>query len=114
MATSKIFGIITHDGSFHSDEALAVFLLRKLPQFADLGESFRCANSWIPPHLTSPLSELTRPRDQSLLDAGVVAVDVGAVYDPERLRFDHHRKEFYETFDEAHRINLSSAGLIWK
>lgn len=63
-------------------------------------------------HLTS--FGITRPRDQSLLDAGVVAVDVGAVYDPERLRFDHHRKEFYETFDEAHRINLSSAGLIWK
>jgi len=49
-----------------------------------------------------------------LLDKAVVVVDVEGVYDPDLLRFDHHQRDFNETFDEDHFIKLSSDGLVWK
>jgi len=41
-------------------------------------------------------------------------VDVGAVYDPNIHRYDHHQRGFMQTFDKDHAIKLSSAGLIYK
>jgi len=41
-----------------------------------------------------------------------VVVDVGGVFDAERLRFDHHQRDFCGTFDDAHTTKLSSAGLV--
>ena len=49
--------IITHSGTFHADEALAVNLLRKLPRFAN--------------------APLTRTRDAATIDSGSIVVDVG-------------------------------------
>lgn len=47
-----------------------------------------------------------------------IVVDVGGVYDPESDRYDHHQKEFQETFEiegmESKGIRMSSAGLIYK
>ena len=57
---------------------------------------------------------LVRTRDDAIIDQGTVVVDVGAVYDPEKLRFDHHQRGFVETFSPAHTVKLSSAGLIYK
>ncbi|MCO5589590.1 hypothetical protein L7F22_043558 [Adiantum nelumboides] len=54
--------IVTHNGTHHADEALAVHLLRKLPQYAQ--------------------AKLTRTRDQSIIDSATIVVDVGAQYDP--------------------------------
>jgi len=48
---------------------------------------------------------------QSNLD---ILVDVGAVYDPSRHRYDHHQVSFTDSLDENHKIRLSSAGLIYK
>lgn len=39
-------------------------------------------------------------------------VDVGAVYDGPKLRFDHHQREFNNTFPN-HNTKLSSAGLVY-
>jgi len=86
--------IVTHSGTFHADEALAVFMLRKLPQYQS--------------------TPLVRTRDQALIEKGSIVVDVGAEYDPERHRYDHHQRGFEETFDAQHSIKLSSAGLVWK
>lgn len=86
--------IVTHSGTFHADEALAVYLLRKLPRFA-----------------TAPL---TRTRDAAVIDGASIVVDVGAVYDPHTNRYDHHQRGFEETFDDQHATKLSSAGLVWK
>jgi len=86
--------IVTHNGTHHADEALAVHLLRKLPQYAQ--------------------AKLTRTRDQSIIDSATIVVDVGAQYDPARHRYDHHQRGFEETFDSDHKIKLSSAGLVWK
>eukprot|EP01038_Epipyxis_sp_PR26KG_P008227 gene8227-11133_t len=84
----------THDGSFHCDEALAIGLLKLLPKYQ--------SNSVI-----------VRSRNPSLLLKCDVVVDVGAVYDFQNLRFDHHQREFTGVL-EGFNTKLSSAGLIYK
>lgn len=82
----------THNGHFHADEALAVYMLRMLPQY----------NS----------AALVRTRDSALLDACHTVVDVGGVYDDSKCRYDHHQREFNTTFP-SHQTKLSSAGLVY-
>jgi len=89
---SKTIG--THDGTFHCDEALAVFLLR-------LTETYRTA-------------DLKRSRDPAVLDTCNIVVDVGALYDESKQRFDHHQRGFQEIFGHGFTTKLSSAGLIYK
>jgi len=84
----------THDGTFHCDEALAVFLLRQLPEYER--------------------ADLIRTRNPDLLNGCSVVVDVGAVYDPVAKRFDHHQRGFTESFGHGFTTKLSSAGLIYK
>ncbi|KAI5292445.1 hypothetical protein KEM52_006351, partial [Ascosphaera acerosa] len=79
-------------GQFHADEALAVYLLRKLPQYAD--------------------SPVVRTRDLAVLKTCHTVVDVGGEYDPETNRFDHHQRSFTTTVPE-HQTRLSSAGLVY-
>lgn len=82
----------THNGHFHADEALAVYLLRLLPQYS--------------------ASALKRTRDPEVLKECDVVVDVGGVHEHDILRYDHHQREFTATFTGRH-TKLSSAGLVW-
>ncbi|GFE53529.1 metal binding protein, putative [Babesia ovis] len=85
----------THNGCFHCDEAMAVSMLMLLSEFKD--------------------AEVIRTRDEAILATCDAVVDVGGVFDPERMRFDHHQNEFNEYFDEKHTVTrLSSAGLVYK
>jgi uncharacterized UPF0160 family protein len=93
MASDQGF-IGTHNGAFHCDEVLACYMLKQLPRFKDHG--------------------IKRTRDSAKLDACEIVVDVGSVYNPDTLRFDHHQREFQDTFSEHHDIRLSSAGLVYK
>ncbi|KAJ3258317.1 hypothetical protein HDU77_002379 [Chytriomyces hyalinus] len=86
--------IATHSGTFHADETLAVFMLQTTAQFRG--------------------AAITRTRDEAVINAANVVVDVGGIYDPANLRFDHHQRGFTETFDDKHDIKLSSAGLVYK
>ncbi|CAJ0954536.1 unnamed protein product, partial [Mesorhabditis belari] len=87
----------THNGKFHCDEALACFLLRKLPEFSDF--------------------DLVRTRDPAMLESCDVVVDVGGVFDHEKRRYDHHQKEFAHTMQTLGFLDfstkLSSAGLVY-
>ena len=88
----------THNGSFHADEVLACALLRVLPRLKD--------------------AEIVRTRDPALLETCDIVVDVGAVFDAERQRFDHHQKTFTHTFNSLdssykYTTKLSSAGLVY-
>ena len=87
----------THSGHFHADEALACFFLKQLPEFAS--------------------AEIVRSRDNKILDTCDIVVDVGARFEPENKRFDHHQREFSETMKTLKVLNfetkLSSAGLIY-
>jgi len=89
---TKLIG--THNGTFHCDEALAVFLLRQT-------EPYRNA-------------DLVRTRDPKVLDTCDIVVDVGAVYDESKQRFDHHQRGFEEYFGYGFKTKLSSAGLVYK
>ncbi|KAI1207209.1 metal-dependent protein hydrolase [Annulohypoxylon truncatum] len=82
----------THNGHFHADEALAVYMLRLLPTYTD--------------------SELVRTRDPALLETCHTVVDVGGEYDAARNRYDHHQRTF-DTVFPGRETKLSSAGLVY-
>ncbi|KAF9056192.1 metal-dependent protein hydrolase [Panaeolus papilionaceus] len=80
----------THNGTFHCDEALAVFLLRHTTTYRD--------------------AALKRSRDPAVLNECDIVVDVGAVYDESKQLFDHHQRGFTEVFGHGFITKLSSAG----
>jgi uncharacterized UPF0160 family protein len=82
----------THNGHFHADEALAVYMLRLLPTYND--------------------SKLIRTRDPALLETCHTVVDVGGEYDASKERYDHHQRTFNTTFPNR-PTKLSSAGLVY-
>ncbi|KJZ78746.1 hypothetical protein HIM_02137 [Hirsutella minnesotensis 3608] len=82
----------THSGHFHADEALAVHMLRMLPDYRH--------------------SPLVRTRDPARLAECHTVVDVGGEYDAARRRFDHHQRGFSTVFP-GHATKLSSAGLVF-
>jgi len=87
----------THDGTFHCDEVLACWMLKQLPQYKE--------------------AEIVRTRDPAKLSTCEIVVDVGAVYDAEALRFDHHQRTFDGTMKSLGggkwETKLSSAGLVY-
>jgi uncharacterized UPF0160 family protein len=89
----KVIG--THSGSFHADEALATAMLTTLPAWKN--------------------AVIVRTRDPQALNECDIVVDVGGVYDPSTLRFDHHQREFVDTLsEEGFKTKLSSAGLVYR
>jgi len=82
----------THNGHFHADEALAVYMLRLLPTYQS--------------------SSLVRTRDPTRLAACHTVVDVGGEYDASENRYDHHQRTFNTTFPNR-PTKLSSAGLVY-
>lgn len=82
----------THNGHFHADEALGVYLLRMLPQYSS--------------------SSLVRTRDPTVLETCHTVIDVGGEYDDARNRYDHHQRSFNTMFPN-HQTKLSSAGLVY-
>lgn len=86
----------THSGLFHCDEALGSYMLRLL--FPDL--------------------EIIRTRDDTLLNECDIVIDVGAVYDHSKRRYDHHQKSFNHSMstlmpNAKWTTKLSSAGLVY-
>lgn len=63
---------------------------------------------------------VARTRDESKLAKCGILVDVGGIYDPGRMKFDHHQKEFNEKFPivlpngDPPCTKMSSAGLVFK
>ncbi|ROV92385.1 hypothetical protein VMCG_09133 [Cytospora schulzeri] len=83
----------THNGHFHADEALAVYMLRThIPRYHG--------------------ARLVRTRDPAVLATCDTVVDVGGEYDASRNRFDHHQRGFTTTFP-GRETKLSSAGLVY-
>ncbi|EFC40750.1 metal binding protein [Naegleria gruberi] len=94
--SSETKKIGTHSGSFHCDESLAIGLLSLLKEYQD--------------------GIVIRTRDETILSQCDIIVDVGAIYDAQKHRYDHHQASFKDTFDndKFNKIRLSSAGLIYK
>lgn len=58
--------------------------------------------------------DLKRTRDPAVLDTCNIVVDVGAIYDESKNRFDHHQRGFTHVFGHGFETKLSSAGLVYK
>ncbi len=86
--------LITHNGSFHTDDIFAcatlILILEKK------GE-----------HL-----EIIRTRDEEIIKNGDYVFDVGGVYDLKKNRFDHHQKGGAGKRENG--IEYSSFGLVWE
>ncbi|HEU0085915.1 MAG TPA: MYG1 family protein [Candidatus Paceibacterota bacterium] len=91
---NKTIIAVTHDGSFHSDDIFATATLSLL--FEMRGENF----------------ELTRTRDEVLINGADYVYDVGGVYDEEKNHFDHHQKGGAGKRENG--IEYASFGLVWK
>lgn len=98
---SKEIVIGTHSGAFHCDEILACYMLKQLPKYQN--------------------AQVKRSRDAAVLNECDIVVDVGGVFDAEKLRFDHHQRTFEHTLgtlkpeyaEKFSKVRLSSAGLIY-
>lgn len=91
-----MISIITHSGSFHSDELFAIALIKKF---------------------ISSNVDIIRTRDESVLkkgtsDSNVWVVDVGRGYDEKLKNFDHHQRDFTKMWPKTN-IPYSSCGLVW-
>ena len=68
----------THSGSFQADEALGVWMLRRLSRFG------------------GPTAIVVRTRDPANLEPLPVVIDVGGVYAHDKFRYAHHQRGFYK------------------
>ncbi len=89
--------VVTHDGSFHTDEIFATALIKKF--------------------VTDDI-ELIRTRDKEKLrqatrDPEVWVVDVGRKHDDSMRNFDHHQRSFVKCW-EGTDVPFSSCGLVWR
>lgn len=89
--------IFTHSQSFHPDELLAIALLRDTV-------------------LRGQRTEIVRTRDSDVLnsaqqDPEAFVIDVGFLYEPERLNFDHHQKTMARAWPDG--TPYSACGLVW-
>ena len=120
----------THDGTFHADEALGCWLLRRT-QARGCGaarRALRARSDVQPPRRSQAFkdAEVVRTRDPARLAELDVIIDVGAVYDPgapclgrrayansaadliapntaAAHRYDHHQRGFEHVFGHGTR-----------
>lgn len=86
--------LVTHNGSFHSDDLFATATLSIILERA--GESF----------------EVIRTRDMEIMKTADYVYDVGGIYDEATNRFDHHQVGGAGKDEKG--IEYSSFGLVWK
>jgi len=81
--------LVTHSGRFHADEIFAISMIQMIQN-----------------------PEVVRSRDQEIIQQADIVLDVGGVYDPDTLRFDHHQNSFTETRSDG--TPYATAGLVWR
>jgi uncharacterized UPF0160 family protein len=96
MTQNRKLKLITHDGSFHTDDifsaaALSIYLEQK-------GEAF----------------EIIRTRDPEVVGSGDYVFDVGGVYDEGKNRFDHHQIGGAGKRPGEGEVEYASFGLVWR
>lgn len=80
---------VTHDGAFHADDVLAAAMILRL----------------------HPGIPLVRSRDPAIVADARIAFDVGAAYDPDRGRYDHHMRDRPLRPDG---VPYAACGLVWR
>ena len=69
----KLIELVTHDGSFHTDDIFACATLSILLE--NKKEKFK----------------IIRTRNQKIIDSGDYVFDVGVIYNEKLNKFDHHQ-----------------------
>jgi uncharacterized UPF0160 family protein len=82
--------IVTHSGSFDPDDVLSV---AAVSLFLGQGEF-----------------EVIRSRDKEVIEKADWVLDVGGIYDPATLRFDHHQ---HSVPTRENGVPFSAFGLVW-
>lgn len=93
--------LVTHNGSFHTDDIFAAATLSLY--LNKIGQKF----------------EITRTRDQKIINGGDYVFDIGGVYDEKLNRFDHHQtggagRRVPSGSEGSVSIEYASFGLVWK
>src|SRR5438045_63101 len=91
---NKTIKLVTHDGSFHTDDVFAAATLILHLEKTNSG--------W----------EIIRTRDEEIIKNADYVFDVGGVDDKEKNRFDHH--QVGGAGERFHGIPYASFGLVWK
>lgn len=86
--------LITHNGSFHSDDVFAAAVLHLY--YKKIKRSYK----------------LVRTTDQSLIAQADIVFDIGGIYNEETKRFDHHQKGGAGVRENG--IPYAAFGLVWK
>ncbi len=81
--------LVTHSGRFHADEVFAISMILMIED-----------------------REVTRTRDDEIIQKADIVLDVGAEYNPETLRFDHHQNSFTRAREDG--TPYATAGLVWE
>jgi len=92
--TAKVKKLITHDGSFHSDDI------------------FACATLCLMLEKSKKKFKIIRARDEKIIKTGDYVFDVGGICDAEKNRFDHHQAG--GVGKRLNGIEYASFGLVWK
>lgn len=82
--------LVTHNGMFHADDIFAAAVLL----------------------LMFPKAKVIRSRDPEVWATADVLFDVGGLYDPSRMCFDHH--QVGGAGQRSNSIPYASFGLVWK
>ncbi len=90
----KVKKLITHNGSFQSDDIFGAAALAILLDRA--GEPY----------------EIIRTRDPKIIETGDYVFDVGGIHDPDTNRFDHH--QIGGAGAGLDGIEYAAFGLVWK
>lgn len=86
--------LVTHDGSFHTDDVFACATLMMMLEAK--GEKY----------------EISRTRDFEKISNGDYVFDVGEIYNKDENRFDHHQTG--GAGKRANSIEYASFGLVWE
>ena len=91
---NEIKKLVTHDGSFHSDDI------------------FACATLCLMLEKNNEKFTITRTRNPAIIKTGDYVFDIGGIYDAEQNKFDHH--QIGGAGKRENGIEYSSFGLVWK
>lgn len=85
--------IITHEGIFHADEAMATAIVKKKV-------------GWLPVFRRNPTPA-------EMQDSSIIKLDVGGIYDPSISAYDHHQRGGAGNRGDENKP-YATAGLIWR
>ncbi len=86
--------LITHSGSFHSDDVFAAAALHLY--YKKIKKPYK----------------FIRSVDQKVIETGDIVFDIGGIYNQETNRFDHHQKGGARM--RENQIPFAAFGLVWK